>query len=110
MNKQWTKRAESEFYKTIDYIRDNFGNKAAVSFLEDVNKWVEWIVENPTISPQEPMLSDCKTIYRSRVVGKHSKLVYRNTSTTVYIVDIWDMRRNPALLVSRIKKRSDNRQ
>ena len=103
MKKQWTKRAEIEFYKTIDYIRDNFGTKSAISFIEDVNKWVDWIVENPTISPQEPMLSECRTIYRSRVVGVHNKIIYRCNSSTVYIVDLWDMRRNPQSLISRIK-------
>ena len=103
MKKQWTKRAEIEFYKTIDYIRDNFGTKPAISFIEDVNEWVDWIVENPTISPQEPMLSECRTIYRSRVVGVHNKIIYRCTSSTVYIVDLWDMRRNPQSLISRIK-------
>lgn len=98
----WTKRAKTELQEVVRYITLEFGYTYAVDFLEDVDKWVMWMSENPGISPQEPLLTDRKIFYRSRKVGKYNKLIFRNTSKTLYIVDLWDMRRDPNRLASRI--------
>lgn len=99
----WTARAKSEFRKTLSYINQEFGKKTAMEFAEKVDQWVVWMSENPEISPQEQLLADRTILYRSRKVGKYNKLIFKNNSTTLFIVDLWDMRRKPARLAARIR-------
>ena len=50
----------------------------------------------------ETLLSDRKRMYRSISINKNYYFIYHVTKTTIWIVDIWDRRQNPAKLTARI--------
>lgn len=103
LKEHWSKRAQKEYLDTLNYIHEEFGYQSAIKYAESLNKWRQWIIENPEISPIEPLLADMKHEYRSRVVSKHSKLVYYASADTVNFVAVWDMRRNPDALLRHLK-------
>lgn len=55
------------------------------------------LATHPYAGPVEPLLEDQVEVYRSFVVHKHYKLVYRvvEETQTVEITAVWDVRRNP---------------
>lgn len=100
----WSFQARNEYYRTLAYIEDNFGRKAALAFDAEVSMRESWIAENPTIGRLEPLLVNRMNLqYRCLLVGKHSKFIYRVEGDTIRIVDLWDMRRDPKTLIKRIK-------
>ena len=103
LKEKWSLRAKKEYLATLQYIYEEFGKKAAIKYAKDLEQWRKWIQENPEISPLEPLLLNKGHEYRSRVVSKHSKLVYYATTDTVNFVAVWDMRRNPDSLQKRLR-------
>lgn len=101
----WTKRAQKERFKVAAYISVNFGKKATDDFVADLSRKRRWIKDSPTIGRLEPLLADRVILYRYLHVGKHNKLIYCVKGNTVYIVDLWDMRREPSLLAARIRSK-----
>lgn len=99
---EWSPRALHEWENTVRYIFREFGRKAAEEFEQNIIKWEERIAVNPKLAHQELLLKDRNKIYRSLIVSKHSKLIFYVENEVVYIVDLWDMRRNPARLYNRI--------
>lgn len=55
------------------------------------------LAKNPYAGPLEPLLKDQADSYRSLVVHKYYKLIYRviEETQTVEISAVWDVRRNP---------------
>ena len=101
----WTKRALNEYQRIVGYIFNEFGKKAALTFVDDIELWDSRIAENPEIGAIEPLLAERKRYkYHSFIVSKHNKLIYTiSKDRSVTIADIWDMRRHPDNLAKRIK-------
>lgn len=64
---------------------------------DDLERW-------PTAGFPEQLLKDLPHIYRAKHINKRFKLIYRfdEDIDTVYIEDIWDVRRAPQNLMKRI--------
>ena len=104
----WTPFAQKELRKVLDYLIENFGVSSSIEYLNKVEQWDAWISENPTMARLEPLLAHCtEHAYRSMVIRPYSKIILFEDSRGVFIIDIWDMRRNPTKLVNRI---SDKKQ
>ena len=60
---------------------------------------------NPEMGHPEPLLLDKLFEYRSIIVQKNFKLVYRIDSEkeVLFIVDLWDTRREPTALMKGIR-------
>ena len=58
--------------------------------------------KHPEVGHPETLLSDRKRMYRSISINKNYYFIYHVTKTTIWIVDIWDRRQNPAKLTARI--------
>lgn len=101
---KWRKQAEQEVTKQVDYCLMEFGMKATKNFINSIDLKVEQMKKNPEIGFPEMLLSSKSRKYRSCIVGKHHKLVYwySVSSDTIYISDLWDMRRDPDRLIKRI--------
>ena len=58
------------------------------------------LIKNPYAGPLESSLEDQVEVYRSLVVHKYYKLVYRvlEETQTVEIAAVWDVRRSPQVL------------
>lgn len=101
-----TARFQREFQSVIDYIIDEFGIRAASDFTAEVHKRLLWIEENPEIGRIEPLLAERRIEYRCLKVGKHSKCIYYRDKDIIYVVDLWDMRREPSSLSARIRTKN----
>ncbi len=53
----------------------------------------------PQIGVLERLLSDKQITYRSIIINKKGKMIYRIEGEIIYIVDFWDCRREPKKLI-----------
>lgn len=105
MKVKLTARFQKQFITVIDYITDNFGGLTAENYTIEAETKVNWVSDNPNIGRLEPLLADRVIQYRYLHVGKHNKMIYYQKGDTIYIVDLWDMRREPSRLAARIRSR-----
>lgn len=103
MNYQWRKSAERQLKKDVEYCIRMFGTKVALQFVNSIDRQVLLLAANPHIGIVEPLLTQRRHEYRSLVVHEHYKLVYYIKEDTLYIVDLWDTRREPKGLAHRIR-------
>ena len=60
------------------------------------------VQENPLLGQREPILEGFKLEYRRIVIRPYFKIIYTIKGDTIYFADIWDTRRDPNNLKSRI--------
>lgn len=99
----WTKRANRERIAILTYGAKEFGKYAAGKLNERIESYAILLDGNPHLGGLEPLLAERCREYRSLVVHEHYKLVYYIKGNTLYIVDLWDTRREPEKLVGRIR-------
>lgn len=102
MQVEWTKEAFTTLKENVRYCRKEFGEQAAIRFYESIKGNEPLLAANPCMGKKEPLLQAREQIYRSLVVHKHFKVIYRIETDIIYIVDLWDTRSNPLLLSQRI--------
>jgi len=102
----WTE----EFQKLLDSYIGNacmeFGKSTAHKWVEQIAIFEHRLGLFPTSYSPERLLSGKKVLYRGcQLMHRRFKLIYYydETEDTVYLVDIWDTRMNPAALIRRIK-------
>lgn len=105
MQVKWKKRAEDEVRAVIAYGAEHFGERVAIAFYQKIKLWAECLAVHPNLGFREPLLENRTYLYRSLVVHKHYKLIYYvdAEADTLYIADLWDMRREPSKLSHRIR-------
>ena len=103
MKTKWYSEAQVNLDLTEDYIFDNFGPDSLVDFVDKVDQSVATILHYPSSGHVEPLLADRALTYRSMVVDKLSKIVYRVDDDTIHVVDFWDCRREPQVLADEVK-------
>ncbi len=93
----WMPHALASLDIAFNQAYDLFGERVAKKVVEDIFSHNKLLASFPYIGRQKPYLSHLPALYRSLVVHKHYKLVYRvdDIRQTVYIVALWDTRRNP---------------
>ena len=101
----WNKRAELLFYEHIVYAQSEFGITTALRWINQRSKIIARLRNYPESYSPEKLLKNRKRTYRAAIIMKNFKLIYAYfpTSGTVHIVDLWDMRMNPASLRKRIR-------
>ena len=104
MQIQFTKLAREEFLRIVSVFAEFAGTRSANLFVERVRERGATLLKYPEIGHPETLLSDRKRIYRSISINKNYYFIYHVTKTTIWIVDIWDRRQNPARLTARIDK------
>ena len=97
MKVQTSDVALQRIHETASYIQREFGKQYRVVFMQEVREVKRLLRRNPHLGPVEPLLADRATTYRSVVVTKVKKIVYRITDDHIEIVDFWDVRREPNL-------------
>ena len=102
---KWTEFAQSvkwKFYK--DGVLE-FGCTVAKKTNKKIEEIEDDLSKYPKMGFPEPLLKAYAIEYRARHINKRYKIIYKyeESNDTVYIVDIWDTRRAPQNLVSRIK-------
>jgi plasmid stabilization system protein ParE len=103
MKLQFTKQAREEFLRIVSVFAEYAGPRSADKFIKRVNDRGATLLKYPEIGHPEMLLADRQRKYRSISLNTNYSLVYYMTMTTIWIVDIWDRRKDPAKLVSRIR-------
>ena len=103
MKVKWFPEAKVSLRQTARYIRDQFGDKSSKEFLRDVFQKEKLLRDNPHLGPIEPLLADLPSAYRSIVVDRLNKIVYRIVDDYIEIADFWDVRREPQMLTKQLK-------
>ncbi len=103
MQIQFTKLAREELLRIVSVFAEFAGTRSANLFVERVRERGATLLKYPEIGHPETLLSDRKRIYRSISINKNYYFIYHVTKTTIWIVDIWDRRQNPARLTARVR-------
>ena len=103
MKVRFTKRARHEFFHLVDVFTEFAGQKAANNFIERFNAIGEQLCRHPYTGYPEPLLMGRKKLYRTKTINKNYRIIYYVARINVWIVDIWDRRRNPSALKKRLK-------
>lgn len=93
----------------MDYCEDTFGTLVADEFQEEIMRINRLLADNPYLGMIDSRLkfNDGDSplyIYRSIGVNKNYRLIYRvdEDAAKIYIVVLWNCRRNPASLYDEI--------
>ena len=81
--------------QVADYIRDNFGAKHKILFLQEVRRITGMLKLTPNLGPIDPLFADRPIAYRSIIINGLSKMVYYVKEDTIRIAAFWDVRREP---------------
>lgn len=103
MKVRWSPDAKARFDKTGEFIKTRFGVKAQMQFKLEVRRVNNLLKSNPYIGPVEPLLADLPSTYRSFVVNRLNKIVYRIMDDHIEIADFWDTRREPQKQAQQVK-------
>lgn len=105
MKVYWTQQAKKEWQRISLYCNLTFGKSVVLRFEAFTNRLNILLAENPYLGSKELLLEGRKKEYRSIVVHPHYKEIYyiSKKRNTIYIVDLWDVRREPKALIKRIK-------
>ena len=99
MKIQWTKHARKSVNEVGAYILQTFGEKSFDEFLQELAHTGQLLQTTPNLGSIETLLEKRSFTYRSVVVNKRSKMIYRIDGEQIYIVDFWNCKREPKNLV-----------
>ena len=94
---RWMKRAVKHLNTIYDFLAEK-DEQAAIKVYNDLLDSADTLLTFPMAGKIEEALKDSSKDYRSLVVCKHYKLVYRVENHIVKIVAVWDCRQNPKKL------------
>ena len=87
------RRAYSQFQSVCQYLAEEFGERVADAFEQEVHQSVESLKKFPESGHPEPIES--KYFYRSKIVGKYNKMYYYVRGESLVIAAFADMRMHP---------------
>ena len=89
----WDDDASEKLVEVLEYGRDTFGERTMKKFYARILDYEKLLQNNPGMGKKEPLLEKEPEGYRSIIVHQNYKLEYYVESDIIYIVDLWDTRR-----------------
>ena len=99
----WQSNALRQRTSIANYIRQEFGAKRKIRFLQEVSQITQQLKSNPGIGQIDPLFTDRPQTYRSVIINGLNKLVYRINDNTIHIVAFWDTRMQPEEQAASVK-------
>ena len=99
----WDDDASEKLVNALEYGRNTFGEHVMKKFYTRILDYEKLLQSNPGMGKKEPLLEKEPEGYRSLVVHPNYKLVYYVDGDTIYIVDLWDTRREPHTQADNLK-------
>ncbi len=103
---------EIEIYRGGDRLAENIykyyclhSARAAAVIHNDILDRIDRLVDAPRMGPLEQTLTESPQEYRSLIVRRKWKVIYRIEKQTLYITDIRDCRQDPQTLKKRVIER-----
>ena len=103
MKVRFNKPAKQEFLRIVSVFVDYAGQIYADRFIDKVVDIAGQLSKFPYIGHPEQLLAGRKRLYRAIPINENYRIIYYVSATTVWLVDIWDRRRNQERLEKRIK-------
>lgn len=98
---------KDELRTTLRYSLDEFGITTVLRFNKELDNIKNRLSKHPLSSPREPLLKSFLRPYRSAIIRKNWKIIYRydEQNDRVILIDLWDMRKHPRTLVRQFKRK-----
>ena len=87
----WTKRANKNFDKTLEYLENEFGSNVTKAFVLKTFKTLDILSEFPKIGTIEDKIKGV----RGFVLSRHHTLFYRFTDDEIIILNLFSNKQNP---------------
>lgn len=97
---EWSARAADDFEQIIRYLSENWNEREIRKFVRQIDKNINYIQTSPLIFPgtsYRPGLRRC-------VISKIHTLYYLVQNRTIYLITIWDNRRDVCKLKDLLKQ------
>lgn len=86
-----TKRFRNNTLRVYQYLLKEFSAKTAYSFLDRLEKRIEFIAKNPTTGKRSAKRKNIRSI----LFIPHNQIFYRYQNNSIEILCLFDMRQNP---------------
>ena len=100
----WQPEADNGRQQIAYYIRQRFDKNTMVAFMQEVRKTTRLLCQFPEMGRVDPLFEDRAYTYRSIIIHKLSKLVYRIDGSIINIVAFWDCRRESNNQAAKVKE------
>ena len=107
MKVRWNKQSKERLLQPALYIHKEYGQKARDAFMQAVQQANNLLADNPHLGAVETLLSDLPSQYRSVVIQRINKIVYRLVENHIEVIAFWDVRREPKQLAENITQTID---
>ena len=97
MELKFTPEAADSLESIYEYLVSK-NARAAIEIHNEIIDEIERLALYPQLAPIEPTLAGGVFEYRTLLVRRTYKVIYRIDKQKIYVVDVWDCRQNPALL------------
>lgn len=87
---KWSARAVNDFNQIIRYLSENWNEREIKKFVRQVDKSINRILSSPFTFPE----TSYRAGLRRCVISKIHTLYYLIQNKTVYLITIWDNRRD----------------
>ncbi len=87
MKVEWSHTAKRNYFRTADYIKEEWGRKSLNTFRKSVKESIAIIAGNPEAFPISKQLE-----YRKFVVSELNSIIYTVHNDMIYIVDFVNTR------------------
>ena len=100
----WSDHALAQRKQVADYIRDYFGAKHKIRFLQEVRRTTKMLSRSANVGSIDPLFADRLVAYRSIIINGLSKMVYYVKDDTIRIAGFWDTRCEPEAQAELVKE------
>ena len=97
-----TPQFERAFERLLSCNQDFYSQNTIRQFYTRYKHLRLLLQDNPQLGQHEPILKEFKLEYRRVLIDPYFKIIYTINNNVLYLVDIWDTRRDPNKLRSRI--------
>lgn len=101
----WRKTALKDLEKLLEGAYLEYGQLTMKRHIEQLEQIQERLLKYPNSYPPEPLLRGKRRRYRgAHLLGRFEVIYYyAPKSQKVYVVRLWDMRRNPDIMAKNLK-------
>ena len=101
----WRKKALRDLEQLLEKAYLEYGQTTMNRHIESLEEIEKRLTSYPDSYPPEPLLRNKKKRYRgAHLLGRFEIIYYHSPkSKRVYVVRLWDMRRDPDLMVRNLK-------
>ncbi len=87
----YKKRFQTKLFKLLDYLRQEWGDNVANSFINRLQSRLNTLSQQPYIGASSIVIKSVRSI----LITKHNRLYYRIKDDTIEVLNMYDTRSNP---------------